>query len=162
MQKLKLQLYTGEGLAPMAKTDRTYSISELAREFGCTARALRFYEDKGLLSPRRDGLTRVYFTRDRARLTLILRGKRVGLSLLDIKEILDLYGSDETNMQQNSVALKKFKNRIVALEAQREDIDQAIEMLRDGIMRMEAADIKADATPAPTRGGKAKRLEDAH
>lgn len=162
MQKLKLQLYTGEGLAPMAKTDRTYSISELAREFGCTARALRFYEDKGLLSPRRDGLTRVYFARDRARLTLILRGKRVGLSLLDIKEILDLYGSDETNMQQNSVALKKFKNRIVALEAQREDIDQAIEMLRDGITRMEAANIKADAAPAPARGAKAKRLEDAH
>lgn len=144
----------------MAKTDRTYSISELAREFGCTARALRFYEDKGLLSPRRDGLTRVYFPRDRARLTLILRGKRVGLSLLDIKEILDLYGADGQNRGQNEVALKKFKERIVALEAQRDDIDQAIDMLKDSIARMEEYLVGQNA-PAPAATGK-KKLESAH
>ncbi len=143
----------------MAKTDRTYSISELAREFGCTARALRFYEDKGLLSPRRDGLTRVYFARDRARLTLILRGKRVGLSLLDIKEILDLYGADGENRGQNEVALKKFKSRIVALEAQREDIDQAIDMLKDSISRMET--VLVVPQPAPSAASK-KKLEGAH
>lgn len=70
---------------------KTYTISELAREFQVTPRALRFYEDKGLLSPTRDGLNRVYSTRDRARLKLILQGKSVGFSLSDIREILDLY-----------------------------------------------------------------------
>lgn len=146
----------------MSKTDRTYSISELAREFGCTARALRFYEDKGLLSPRRDGLTRVYFGRDRARLTLILRGKRVGLSLLDIKEILDLYGVDGENKAQNAVALKKFKSRIVALESQRRDVDEAIAMLQDAITRMEAV-VAAGPEPAPRAAkAKGKALQEAH
>jgi DNA-binding transcriptional MerR regulator len=70
---------------------KTYTISELAREFQVTPRALRFYEDKGLLSPTRDGLNRVYSVRDRARLKLILQGKSVGFSLSDIREILDLY-----------------------------------------------------------------------
>lgn len=152
----------------MAKTDRTYSISELAREFGCTARALRFYEDKGLLSPRRDGLTRVYFPRDRARLTLILRGKRVGLSLIDIKEILDLYGEDPDSRHQNEVALNKFKARVVALQAQREDIDQAIAILNESIARMEkhlkgeAPAPKGAPTAAAPRAKEKRRLEEAH
>lgn len=146
----------------MAKTDRTYSISELAREFGCTARALRFYEDKGLLSPRRDGLTRVYFARDRARLTLILRGKRVGLSLIDIKEILDLYGEDSESRHQNEVALNKFKSRIVALEAQREDIDQAINILKESIGRMETVLAPEKAPAARPAASAKKKLEAAH
>lgn len=146
----------------MAKTDRTYSISELAREFGCTARALRFYEDKGLLSPRRDGLTRVYFARDRARLTLILRGKRVGLSLIDIKEILDLYGEDPDSRHQNEVALNKFKSRIVALEAQREDIDQAINILKESIGRMETVLVPEKAPAARPAASSKKKLEAAH
>ena len=79
---------------------KTYTISELAREFQVTPRALRFYEDKGLLSPTRDGLNRVYSTRDRARLKLILQGKSVGFSLSDIREILDLYEADETGAVQ--------------------------------------------------------------
>jgi DNA-binding transcriptional MerR regulator len=122
----------------MTKSDRTYSISELAREFKVTPRALRFYEDKGLLTPRRDGLNRVYLSRDRARLILILQGKRVGLSLVEIKEILDLYHADEHHRLQNQVALKKFKQRLVALEAQRVDIEGAIEGLKKGIARLEA------------------------
>ncbi len=148
----------------MAKVDRTYSISELAREFGCTARALRFYEDKGLLTPRRDGLTRVYLPRDRARLIIILRGKRVGLSLIDIKEILDLYKADPDNRAQNEVALKKFKSRIKALEEQRHDIDEAIQMLADAIVRMEdvltppEAKAKPAAKSAPAREKGAKRV----
>ena len=121
----------------MTKAERTYSISELAREFKVTPRALRFYEDKGLLSPRRDGLNRVYLGRDRARLTLILQGKRIGLSLIEIKEILDLYNADEHHRLQNQVALKKFKQRLVALEQQREDIDGAIEALTRGINRLD-------------------------
>lgn len=126
----------------MANSDRTYSISELAREFDCTARALRFYEDKGLLSPRREGLTRIYSERDRARLILILRGKVVGLSLIDIKEILDLYkGGDVAG--QDALALKKFKERVVALEAQRSEIDHALELLRKAIARIEAKGVSA-------------------
>ena len=68
----------------MSKNDRTYSISELAIEFGVTARALRFYEDKGLLTPRREGLARIYSARERGRLQLILRGKRMGFPLTEI------------------------------------------------------------------------------
>lgn len=138
-------------------SERTFSISELAREFGCTARALRFYEDKGLLSPRREGLTRVYLQRDRARLMLILRGKRVGLSLLDIKEILDLYNADPDNRTQDAVALRKFKNRIIALQQQRLDIDHAIEMLQTSIARLEAGEPAA----APKPGARTKKLESA-
>jgi DNA-binding transcriptional MerR regulator len=122
----------------MSKNDRTYSISELAREFKVTPRALRFYEDKGLLTPRRDGLNRVYLGRDRARLILILKGKRVGLSLVEIKELLDLYNADEHHRLQNQAALKKFKQRLVALEAQRVDIEDAIDGLKQGISRLES------------------------
>src|SRR5215475_15412454 len=117
------------------KSDRTYTISELAREFAVTPRALRFYEDKGLLTPRRDGMNRVYSHRDRGRLQMILRGKRVGLSLIEIKEILDLYKVDQRAQAQTM--LKRFKARIVALEAQREDVDAAIEMLHDYIGGLE-------------------------
>jgi DNA-binding transcriptional MerR regulator len=79
---------------------RTYTIRQLCLEFKCTPRALRFYEDKGLLNPARDGMNRVYSYRDRARLQLILRGKRVGLSLAEIGEILDLYDADESGAQE--------------------------------------------------------------
>lgn len=149
----------------MSESDRTYTISQLAREYDVTPRALRFYEDKGLLTPRRDGLNRVYSHRDRARLQLIIRGKRVGLSLLEIKEILDLYRIDQRAQAQT--ALKRFNARIVALEAQREDIDAAIEALHEGVRRMEAF-LTKPAAPAAIGAARAfekeakKRLEDAH
>ena len=149
----------------MTKVDRTYTISELAREFAVTPRALRFYEDKGLLTPRRDGMNRVYSHRDRARLQMILRGKRVGLSLLEIKEILDLYKVDQRAQAQTM--LKRFKARIVALEAQREDVDAAIEMLHDYIGKLEEV-LAKPAAPAAMGAARAfeqeakKRLEDAH
>lgn len=116
---------------------RTYSIRQLCLEFKCTPRALRFYEDKGLLNPARDGMNRVYSYKDRGRLQLILRGKRVGLSLHEIGEILDLYEADDTGAQQAAKSLRKFKERIVALEQQKQDIDAAIEQLRSGIEAME-------------------------
>ena len=116
---------------------RTYSIRQLCLEFKCTPRALRFYEDKGLLNPARDGMNRVYSYRDRARLQLILRGKRVGLSLSEIGEILDLYEADESGAQQAAKSLRKFKERIVALEQQKKDIDDAIAQLQQGISAME-------------------------
>lgn len=147
------------------KTDRTYTISELAREFEVTPRALRFYEDKGLLTPRRDGMNRVYSHRDRARLQLILRGKRVGLSLIEIKELLDLYKVDQRAQAQS--ALKKYRARIVAFEAQREDIEAAIEMLHGYIGQLEDM-LAKPAAPAAMGAARAfeqeakKRLEEAH
>jgi DNA-binding transcriptional MerR regulator len=148
-----------------AKAERTYTISQLAREFEVTPRALRFYEDKGLLMPRRDGMNRVYSHRDRAKLQLILRGKRVGLSLIEIKEILDLYKVDQRAQAQT--ALKKYKQRIVALETQREDVEAAIEILRGGIQKLEEF-LAKPAPPAAVANARAfeaeakKRLQDAH
>jgi DNA-binding transcriptional MerR regulator len=116
---------------------RTYTIRQLCLEFKCTPRALRFYEDKGLLNPARDGMNRVYTYRDRGRLVLILRGKRVGLSLSEIGEILDLYEADDSGVQQAAKSLRKFQERIVALEQQKTDIDAAIAQLQTGITAME-------------------------
>ncbi|MES1200803.1 MAG: MerR family DNA-binding transcriptional regulator [Pseudomonadota bacterium] len=147
------------------KSDRTYTISELAREFEVTPRALRFYEDKGLLTPRRDGMNRVYSHRDRARLMLILRGKRVGLSLIEIKELLDMYKVDQRAQAQ--AALKKYQARIVAFESQREDIDAAIEMLHNNIAQLKTF-LDKPAAPAAMGAARAfeqearKRFEDAH
>ena len=115
----------------------TYTISQLCREFGVTPRALRFYEDQGLLSPSRQGLARIYSYRDRARLKLIMRGKRVGLALAEIREILELYQREDGEIAQNATALKKFRERIVALERQREDIDAAIQELHEASDRLE-------------------------
>jgi DNA-binding transcriptional MerR regulator len=123
--------------ADLRRPERNFTIRQLCVEFKVTPRALRFYEDKGLLSPAREGLNRVYSHRDRARLVLILRGKRVGLSLAEIRDILELYKVDETGATQAAKSLKKFKERILALEAQREDIDHAIAELRIGVERME-------------------------
>ncbi len=111
---------------------KTFTISELAREFQVTPRALRFYEDKGLLSPTRDGLNRVYSARDRARLKLILQGKSVGFSLSDIREILDLY-TLEGHRAQLKLSLKKSREQMRNLEKQREDIEAALETLANGV-----------------------------
>jgi DNA-binding transcriptional MerR regulator len=128
---------------------RTYTIRQLCLEFKCTPRALRFYEDKGLLNPARDGMNRVYSYKDRGRLVLILRGKRVGLSLAEIGEILDLYDADETGAQQAARSLKKFRERIVALEQQKRDIDAAIAELQKGVSAMEKrlAETRPDLLP---------------
>ena len=116
----------------LRRPNRTFTIRQLCLEFKCTPRALRFYEDKGLLAPARDGLNRVYSYKDRARLQLILRGKRVGLALAEIGEILDLYEVDDGGAQQAAKSLRKFQERIVALESQKVDIDNAIKELKDG------------------------------
>jgi DNA-binding transcriptional MerR regulator len=123
--------------ADLRRPHRNYSIRQLCLEFKCTPRALRFYEDKGLLAPAREGLNRVYNYRDRARLQLILQGKRVGLSLAEIGEILDLYEVDDGGAQQAAKSLRKFQERIVALEHQKVDIDEQIERLRRGCADME-------------------------
>ena len=122
----------------LRRPNRTFTIRQLCLEFKCTPRALRFYEDKGLLAPARDGLNRVYSYKDRARLQLILRGKRVGLALAEIGEILDLYEVDDGGAQQMAKSLRKFQERIVALEHQKVDIDSAIKELKDGCDALEA------------------------
>ena len=120
-----------------AADSRTYTISELAREFGVTPRALRFYEDKDMLHPARDGMTRVYSNRDRARLTIIVRLKRLGLPLADIREILDLYGLGDNERAQKRKTLEKFRNQVAEFENQREDIEIALGELQKGIEWLE-------------------------
>ena len=124
----------------MATADdhRTYSIRQLCREFGATARALRFYEDKGLLTPARKGQTRVYDARDRARLKLILRGRRIGFTLTEIQEMLDLYDRKDGNAHQMAIALRRHRAQIEALKQQREDLDAAIETAEEACAAMEA------------------------
>lgn len=123
----------------MATADdhRTYSIRQLCREFGATARALRFYEDKGLLTPARKGQTRVYDARDRARLRLILRGRRIGFTLQEIQEMMDLYDRKDHNVHQMAVALPRHRAQIAALRQQLEDIQGAIETAEEACDWME-------------------------
>ena len=110
--------------------ERTFTISELADTFQVTPRTIRFYEDQGLLSPRRDGLNRVYSHRDRARLTLICRGKRLGFSLAEIKDFLDLYDVDDRQIEQMRFALAHGRERIASLEVQLVDVQQTLSELR--------------------------------
>ncbi|MEK9786415.1 MAG: MerR family transcriptional regulator [Arenicellales bacterium] len=106
------------------------TVTELARESGVTARAIRFYESKGLLKPRRAGTTRIYTHRERGRLQLILRGKRLGFSLTEISEYLDLYDADPTQQDQIALLLEKVTGRIQELESQRADLEVSLEELQ--------------------------------
>lgn len=114
-------------------SDITYTITDLAHEFKVTARAIRFYEDKGLLHPSRQGMMRVYTKRDRARLLLILRGKRLGFSLAEIREMIDLYDLGDGRIEQLTLTLKRSRDRLSALETQRNDIEEAITQLKQDV-----------------------------
>jgi DNA-binding transcriptional MerR regulator len=107
----------------------SYTIAELAEEFGITARAIRFYEDKGLIAPTRKGNRRVYSPRDRVRLRLILRGKRVGLTLDEVREVIDFYDQGRDEIGQLQLLLDKLRRRREALLAQRHDIDVLLDAL---------------------------------
>ena len=114
---------------PEAGAGETYGITDLAREFDVTTRTIRFYEDQGLLSPRRRGQRRVYAPRDRTRLKLILRGKRLGFSLSEVGEIIALYDTEPGEAGQLEFFLDKIAERRAMLEQQREDIVVTLEEL---------------------------------
>jgi DNA-binding transcriptional MerR regulator len=105
-------------------------IGDLAGQFGITLRALRFYEDKGLINPQRNGTTRLYSHRDRARLKLILLGRKVGFSLREVKQLLDLYDPSGSNEAQLRATLEKTSKQEDKLIAQRDAIDEALAELR--------------------------------
>ncbi|MCK4866581.1 MAG: MerR family DNA-binding transcriptional regulator [Alphaproteobacteria bacterium] len=129
-----------------------YSVTELAEDLGITPRTLRFYEDKKLLTPRRAGNTRVYTHRDRGRMILILRGKRLGFSLSEIRDWLDLYESGPAQIGQMHKLVDKAGARLAALKQQRRDIDATINELTDIIG---AADRHLAAAGKTKQAGKA-------
>ncbi|HTV70197.1 MAG TPA: MerR family DNA-binding transcriptional regulator [Rhizobiaceae bacterium] len=118
----------------MAESGDGYArIGEMAKTYGVTLRTLRFYEDKGLLNPKREGSTRLYSRRDRSRLKLILLGRKVGFSLREVKQIMDLYDPHGANTKQLKLALEKSEKQIGRLHKQRAVLDEAISELSDVI-----------------------------
>ena len=111
----------------MDRKPATFSISDLAREFGITPRTIRFYEDQGLLAPRREGLTRVFTRRDRTRLKLALRGKRLGFSLAEIRYLIEMYDTARDKNTQLTEFLNGLSQRKAALQQQREDIEAVLQ-----------------------------------
>ena len=127
-------------------SDKTYSISDLAQEFSITPRAIRFYEDRALITPERVGQTRIYSSRDHTRLAWILRGKRSGLSLGEIGELLDMYDLGDNRLTQRRATLVKLRERIDILLRQREDINSTIAEIEDFCAVLE--DLLAREDPA--------------
>ncbi len=116
---------------PVSENRDLFAIADLAREFGISTRAIRFYEAKGLLTPERVGATRIFRRRDRARLILILRGKRLGFSLRDISEYLSLYEADRTQRAQVNLLVDMVDQRVEMLEQQLADLQTTISELRE-------------------------------
>ncbi len=112
-------------------SEHTYTISELAKEFGVTTRTIRFYEEKGLISPRREGQKRLYSPADRVRIKLILRGKRIGLTLDECVEVIDMYDPGHNNAEQLHSLINRIQNRRQSLEQQKRDIDEMLRGLQN-------------------------------
>ncbi|MDP1632706.1 MAG: MerR family DNA-binding transcriptional regulator [Caulobacter sp.] len=124
-------------MASPGKLDRSQPIGEICKEFSVTPRAVRFYEDMGLLAPRREGVTRMFSRREKARLRMILTGKRMRLSIRDIADILSLRDEDDGNEVQRHAALELFRRQLDLLLRQRAEIDEAMEMLRQACETLE-------------------------
>jgi DNA-binding transcriptional MerR regulator len=135
-----------------ANRDRTYSITELCREYDVTPRTLRFYEQKGLLHPARRGWTRLFSYKDRARLQLILRGKRAGFALEEIKEMLDLYNLRDGQLTQLRVSSTKMRERLEALKKQRVEMDEAIADLERTVVVVDGMLKEREANPVKAAG----------
>jgi DNA-binding transcriptional MerR regulator len=128
-------------------------IGEMAKKSGVTLRTLRFYEDKGLLNPHRDGSTRLYTRRDKARLKLILLGRKVGFSLRDVKQMMDLYDPTGTNTKQLRLALDKSEKQLARLQKQRALIDDAIGELSNSMSVVRQMLIERTAAPQASAAG---------
>ena len=114
----------------VAVDGRAFGIGELATLYDVTHRAIRFYEDQGLIAPKRFGKSRIYGDRDRVRLDLILRGKRLGFTLADIRDWLELYDMEDGEHRQRDVLLDKSRRRIAELERQRDDLEATLKELK--------------------------------
>lgn len=148
----------------MAETEfapRYWTIADLAAAYGVTHRTIRFYEDQGLLTPAREGTKRLYSRADRARLAWILRGKRVGFSIAEIAEMLDLYHQPDGRQAQRRVTLDKCRERMAALTRQRADIDKTLEELTAfcDLLETVIADPDADADARRTFRTALERIE---
>jgi len=137
-------------------SDTLYTVTQLANDLGVTARTVRFYEDKALLNPRRAGNNRVYTHRDRARLILILRGKRLGFTLREIKEYLDLYDADPTRQEQMRALLKRVQARLDSLVEQEKALAETMAELRTIAQQTEAALAALPASEAPSKVRRAR------
>lgn len=126
---------------PDALQREQFTISELTAEFGVTARALRFYEEEGMIAPQRQGLSRIYSKRDRARLAWIVRAKNVGFSLTEIKELIDLYDLGDGRVTQKQRTIERCREQVGKLTRQRDDIDSAIAELTGFIAQLEALEL---------------------
>ncbi|MGB8601803.1 MAG: MerR family DNA-binding transcriptional regulator [Rhizomicrobium sp.] len=128
---------------------RTYTIRQLTKEFAVSARTLRFYEEENLIAPARRGQTRIYSARDRARIILILRGRRMGFSLNEIREFLDFY-NPESDLKQLLLAKQRFEERIAAFERQMADIDATVNELKAVLAEVDAQLVQRKDTPETT------------
>ena len=151
-----LDVYVNVNLTSAAMSEAaartTYSIGDLSREFQVTTRTIRFYEDEGLLRPRRQGQSRIYMPRDRVRLKLILRGKRLGFSIREIKDMLDMYDAPEGEVGQLRYFMDRMRERRADLLRQRADIDQVLGEL--GALEARCEDILVAQAPAARRASR--------
>lgn len=127
------------------QSDGYIRIGDMAKQFGLTLRTLRFYEDKGLLNPKRDGNQRLYAQRDVSRLKLIMLGTKVGFSLREIKHIMDLYDPNGSNVKQLRTLVDKSERQIVKLEKQRAELDEAINELTGAVAKWRSALVERQA-----------------